>query len=126
MLGHINTFGGNPVSCAAAVATIKVILEGNFLTDVERKGAKFEKLINHRAIVEVRRKGMMFAFQFQSEKLVSKIVQECLNQGVICFWFLSCPDSLRIAPPLTISDNEIEKACKIINESIEKAVHEML
>jgi acetylornithine/succinyldiaminopimelate/putrescine aminotransferase len=126
MLGHINTFGGNPVSCAAAVATIKVILEGNFLTEVERKGAKFEKLINHRAIVEVRRKGMMFAFQFQSEKLVSKIVQECLNQGVICFWFLSCPDSLRIAPPLTISDNEIEKACKIINQSIEKAVHEML
>lgn len=87
MLGHINTFGGNPMSCAAAVATIKVILENGFLNEVELKGAKFEKLINHPAIVEVRRKGMMFAFEFESEEIVSRIVQECLNNGVICFWF---------------------------------------
>jgi acetylornithine/succinyldiaminopimelate/putrescine aminotransferase len=123
MLGHINTFGGNPMSCAAAVATIKVILEDDFLTEVERKGAKFEKQINHSAIVEIRRKGMMFAFEFESEEIVSKIVQECLKNGVICFWFLSCPDSFRIAPPLTITDQEIEKACAIINDAIEKAVH---
>jgi len=122
MLGHINTFGGNPMSCAAAVATLEVILEGDFLKEVERKGAKFEKLINHTAIVEVRRKGMMFAFEFETEEIVNKIVQECLKNGVICFWFLSCPDSFRIAPPLTINDEEIEKACKVINEAIEKAV----
>ncbi|WP_375578148.1 aspartate aminotransferase family protein [Marivirga tractuosa] len=121
MLGHINTFGGNPMSCAAAVATIKVILEDGFLNEVERKGAKIEKLISHSAIVEVRRKGMMFAFEFENEEIVSKIVQECLNNGVICFWFLSCPDSFRIAPPLTINDEEIEKACAIINDAIEKA-----
>ena len=123
MLGHINTFGGNPMSCAAAVATIKVILEGSFLIDVERKGAKFETLINHSAIVEIRRKGMMFAFEFESEEIVSKIVQDCLENGVICFWFLSCPDSFRIAPPLTINDEEIEKACAVINKAIEKAIH---
>jgi acetylornithine/succinyldiaminopimelate/putrescine aminotransferase len=123
MLGHINTFGGNPMSCAAAVATIKVILENGFLNEVELKGAKFEKLINHPAIVEVRRKGMMFAFEFESEEIVSRIVQECLNNGVICFWFLSCPDSFRIAPPLTITDEEIEKACAIINDAIEKAIN---
>jgi len=122
MLGHINTFGGNPMSCAAAVATLEVILEGDFLQEVERKGAKFEKLISHTAIVEVRRKGMMFAFEFETEEIVNKIVQECLKNGVICFWFLSCPDSFRIAPPLTINDEEIEKACKVINEAIEKAV----
>lgn len=122
MLGHINTFGGNPVSCAAAVATLEVILEGDFLDEVERKGEKIEKLINHDSIVEIRRKGMMFAFEFESEEIVSKIVQECLKEGVICFWFLSCPDSFRIAPPLTITDEEIEKACKIINKAIEKAV----
>jgi 4-aminobutyrate aminotransferase-like enzyme len=90
---------------------------------VERKGAKFEKLINHSAIVEIRRKGMMFAFEFESEEIVGKIVQECLKNGVICFWFLSCPDSFRIAPPLTINDHEIEKACSVINDAIEKAIH---
>ncbi|MGM0582076.1 MAG: aspartate aminotransferase family protein [Bacteroidota bacterium] len=123
MLGHINTFGGNPMSCAAAVATLEVILEGNFLDEVERKGAKFEKLISHPAIVEVRRKGLMFAFEFETEEIVNKIVQECLANGVICFWFLSCPNSFRIAPPLTITDEEIEKACKIINNAIEKVVN---
>jgi acetylornithine/succinyldiaminopimelate/putrescine aminotransferase len=123
MLGHINTFGGNPVSCAAAVSTIKVILENDFLAEVERKGAKFEQLINHSAVVEIRRKGMMFAFEFESEEIVSNIVQECLKNGVICFWFLSCPDSFRIAPPLTITDQEIEKACAVINNAIEKAAH---
>jgi len=86
MLGHINTFGGNPMSCAAAAATIKVILEDGFLNEVERKGVKFEKLINHPAIVEVRRKGMMFAFEFENEEIVSKIVQECLNNGVFGFY----------------------------------------
>lgn len=123
MLGHINTFGGNPMSCAAAVATLEVILEDNFLDEVERKGAKFEKLISHPAIVEVRRKGLMFAFEFETEEIVNKIVQECLANGVICFWFLSCPNSFRIAPPLTITDEEIEKACKIINNAIKKVVN---
>lgn len=123
MLGHINTFGGNPMSCAAAVATIEVILEEDFLNEVERKGEKFEKLINHTAIVEIRRKGMMFAFEFETEEIVGKIVENCLENGVICFWFLSCPNSFRIAPPLTINDQEIEIACKVINEAIEKAVN---
>ncbi|MGJ3236853.1 aspartate aminotransferase family protein [Marivirga sp.] len=123
MLGHINTFGGNPMSCAAAVATLEVILEEEFLNEVERKGEKFEKLINHAAIVEIRRKGMMFAFEFETEEIVGKIVENCLENGVICFWFLSCPNSFRIAPPLTINDQEIEIACKVINEAIEKAVN---
>ncbi|WKV11769.1 aspartate aminotransferase family protein [Marivirga harenae] len=122
MLGHINTFGGNPMSCAAAAATLEVILEGNFLNEVERKGEKIENLINHPSIVEIRRKGMMFAFEFETEEIVGRIVENCLENGVICFWFLSCPNSFRIAPPLTINDEEIEKACKVINEAIEKAV----
>ncbi|ADR20879.1 aspartate aminotransferase family protein [Marivirga tractuosa] len=122
MLGHINTFGGNPMSCAAAVATLEVILEGDFLEEVERKGAKIEELISHAAIVDVRRKGLMFAFEFETDEIVNKIVQECLANGVICFWFLSCPNSFRIAPPLTITDEEIEKACKIINTAIKKVV----
>jgi len=123
MLGHINTFGGNPMSCAAAVATIEVILEGNFLEEVERKGAKIEKLISNPAIIEVRRKGLMFAFEFETDQIVNEIVKECLENGVICFWFLSCPNSFRIAPPLTITDGEIEKACEIINNAIKKVVN---
>jgi acetylornithine/succinyldiaminopimelate/putrescine aminotransferase len=122
MLGHINTFGGNPMSCAAAVATLEVILEENFLNEVKRKGEKIEKLISNNAIVEIRRKGMMFAFEFETEEIVNQIVKNCLENGVICFWFLSCPNSFRIAPPLTINDEEIEKACDIINDAIDKAV----
>lgn len=110
------------MSCAAAVATLEVILEGDFLEEVERKGAKIEELISHAAIVDVRRKGLMFAFEFETDEIVNKIVQECLANGVICFWFLSCPNSFRIAPPLTITDEEIEKACKIINTAIKKVV----
>ncbi len=120
MLGHISTFGGNPVACAAAVATLEVITTPNFLEDVERKGLLFEKLIRHKAIKEVRRKGLLFAFEFETEEEVYAIVEECMKQGVICFWFLSCPNSFRIAPPLTISIKEIEKACKIINAAIEQ------
>lgn len=122
MLGHINTFGGNPISCAAAAATLEIILEDDFLSEVDKKGIVFEQQIQHPAIKEVRRIGMMFAFEFETEEIVSKIVKECLNQGVICFWFLSCPNSFRIAPPLTISYDEIEKACQVINLAIKKAV----
>ncbi|WNB18832.1 aspartate aminotransferase family protein [Marivirga arenosa] len=122
MLGHINTFGGNPVSCAAAAATLEVILEDGFLEDVERKGKIFEDSIRHPAIKEIRRIGMMFAIEFDSAEIVSKIVQECLKNGVICFWFLSCPDSFRIAPPLTINDDEINTACEVINNAIKKSI----
>lgn len=120
MLGHITTFGGNPVACAAAVATLKVLTEDGLLDTVEEKGALFESLIHHPSIKEVRRKGLFFAFEFDTEEKVFGIVEECLKQGIICFWFLSCPNSFRIAPPLTISHDEIKIACKIINEAIIK------
>lgn len=123
MLGHITTFGGNPVACAAAVATLEVITAPQFLDEVEQKGALFEQLIHHQSIKEVRRKGLMFAFEFETEEEVYAIVEECMKQGIICFWFLSCPNSFRIAPPLTISFEEIQKACKIINKAIE-ATHQ--
>nr|WP_236587985.1 aspartate aminotransferase family protein [Marivirga aurantiaca] len=120
MLGHITTFGGNPVACAAAVATLQVLTEDHLLETVESKGALFEKLIRHDSIKEIRRKGLLFAFEFETEEEVFGIVEECMEQGVICFWFLSCPNSFRIAPPLTISEGEIKKACTIINEAIAK------
>ncbi|ELR68239.1 Acetylornithine aminotransferase (ACOAT) [Fulvivirga imtechensis AK7] len=118
MLGHITTFGGNPVCCASALATLEVIENENLLDSVEEKGQLFEKLLQHPKIREVRRKGLMFAFEFETADEVSKVVQECLNNGVICFWFLSCPNSFRIAPPLNISEEEIKKACEIILQAI--------
>ncbi len=118
MLGHITTFGGNPVSCAAGLATIKAITETNILEEVEEKGALIEQLLQHKSIKEIRRKGLMFAIEFKTEEEVYKIVEYCLDKGVICFWFLSCPNSLRIAPPLTITKDEITKACEIINLAI--------
>lgn len=114
MLGHITTFGGNPVSCASALATLEVIEEEQLLEQVEEKGKLVEDLLRHPRIREIRRIGLMFAIEFETADEVYQIVQKCLEKGVICFWFLSCPNSFRIAPPLNISQEEIRKACSII------------
>jgi len=119
MLGHITTFGGNPVCCAASLATFNVIEEENLLAQVEAKGKKAESLLNHAKIKEIRRIGLMFAIDFDSEERVNRIVEFAKQHGVICYWFLSHPNSFRIAPPLTITDGEIEEACRIIMDAIE-------
>ncbi|PIQ48203.1 MAG: aspartate aminotransferase family protein [Cytophagales bacterium CG12_big_fil_rev_8_21_14_0_65_40_12] len=120
MLGHITTFGGHPVVCASALANLEVIENESLLADVEEKGALIESLIGHPKIIEIRRRGLMFAVEFESAELVAQIVNKCLENGLITFWFLSCPESFRLAPPLTISVQEIEKGCKIIRGAIEE------
>ena len=121
MLGHITTFGGNPVCCAAALATLEVIEEENLLSKIEMKGARIESLLKHSKIKEIRRMGLMFAIDFDSEARVNRIVQFAKDHGVICYWFLSHPNSFRIAPPLTISESEITEACSIILQAIENS-----
>lgn len=121
ILGHITTFGGNPVCCASALATLEVIQQEKLIESVEQKGQLIEALIRHPKIKQVRRMGLLFAFDFENETLVNSIVQYAKDHGVICYWFLSHPYSFRIAPPLTITDEEIKKACKIILEAIEQA-----
>jgi len=118
MLGHITTFGGNPLSCAAGLAALEAVTDPELLSQVETKGILIEKLIRHSSIKEIRRKGLMFAIEFATEKEVYEIVEYCLAHGLICFWFLSCPNSFRIAPPLTITTEEIHRACTIINDAI--------
>lgn len=118
-LGHITTFGGNPVCCAAALATLEVIQNEKLLEGVEEKGKLFEQFLKHSKIKEIRRIGLMMAIDFESEELVAKIVDQCLKDGVITFWFLSHPNSFRLAPPLSISKEEIKKACDIIINAIE-------
>jgi acetylornithine/succinyldiaminopimelate/putrescine aminotransferase len=121
ILGHITTFGGNPVCCASALAVLNVIEEEKLLAHVGEKGKLIEQLITHRKIKEVRRFGLLFAFDFDSAERVNRIVEYAKEHGVICYWFLSHPNSFRIAPPLTISDAEIREACSVILKAIENS-----
>jgi len=118
-LGHITTFGGHPVNCAAALANIDVLLGEDLISGVEEKGKLFEELLVHPKIKEFRRIGLMMALEFDSKETVQKIVLQCLKQRVICFWFLSCPNSFRLSPPLIITEKEIREACEIIIEVID-------
>ncbi len=121
MLGHITTFGGNPVAAAAAHATLEVLTEGDLLASVESKGQLFESLLKHEHIREVRRIGLMLAVDFDSAERVNHIVQHAKDMGVITYWFLSHPHSFRIAPPLIITEAEIRESCEIILKAIAKS-----
>ena len=114
MLGHITTFGGNPVCCASALAALNVLEKENLIADVEEKGKLFESLLKHSRIKEVRRIGLMFAIDFESAEVVTRIVHKAKELGVICYWFLSHPYSFRIAPPLTITTTQIKESCETI------------
>lgn len=121
MLGHISTFAGHPVICAAVAANIEYILAHRIIDDVELKGQKIAKYLrSHRKVKEIRQRGFFFAIDMDSEESVKKVVAYCLEHGVITFWFLSCPSSFRIAPPLTITDEEIEKSCSVIMEAFDE------
>ena len=118
MLGHITTFGGNPVCCASALATLEVIEEERLLEQVEEKGRYLESLLHHNDILDLRRIGLMFALDFSSADRVSAIVHRCKDQGVIGYWFLSHPYSFRIAPPLTITMQQVRESGEVILEAI--------
>ena len=114
-LGHITTFGGHPLVCAAAAATVEVLASEINWQHVEEIGAYIEQTIgSHPSIKAIRRKGLMFAFDMESAEIVNEVVSNCLENGVITFWFLSHPYSFRLSPPLTISMAETKKACGII------------
>ena len=118
ILGHITTFGGHPVSCAAGLATLNAILTENLVTDVEKKGQLFKTLLQHPAIKEVRGKGLMLAVEFDSYETNKRIIDACIEDGIITDWFLHCSNSMRIAPPLIITEEEIKEACRIILKNI--------
>ena len=118
MLGHITTFGGHPVSCAAGLATLTTLTEDGLIEEVERKGQLFESLLQHSKIKEIRRIGLLFAIELSDFDEVHVTVQKGLKNGFIGFWFLSTKNAFRIAPPLIISDDEIRKACNLILMSL--------
>lgn len=119
MLGHITTFGGNPVITAAANAFLEVMQTEIDFEEVERKGQLLVDLLqNEPEIKEIRRIGMMFAFDMISFERVELVVKRCLELGLISFWFLSHPYSFRLSPPLNITEAEIQKAGEIIRQAI--------
>lgn len=118
MLGHITTFGGHPVVCASALASLNVLIDEHIIEQVHEKGELFCKNLQHPLIKEIRSIGLMFAIELENFEVVNQVVENCLKQGLISFWFLSTKNSFRIAPPLTITNEEILTACKIITNSM--------
>lgn len=120
MLGHITTFGGHPVSCAAARASLRVIQDDRLVEDVERKANLFRNELNIPQIKEIRGLGLMMCLQLENFDQVYQVSNYCATEGLIIDWYLHCETALRIAPPLNISDDEIKLSCKIIREAIAK------
>jgi acetylornithine/succinyldiaminopimelate/putrescine aminotransferase len=121
MLGHITTFGGHPVVIAAANAFLEVMQTEIDFEEVERKGQLLVDMLKvDPEIIEIRRIGMMFAFDMKSFERVEKVVKRCLELGLISFWFLSHPYSFRLSPPLNITEAEMRKAGGIILQAIEE------
>ena len=118
ILGHITTFGGHPVSCAASLATLNVILEENLLEKIKAKAQILKDLLVHEKIKEVRNQGLMMAVEFENFDTLKPIIDRAIEKGIITDWFLFCDNSMRIAPPLIITEEEIRKACQVILSSI--------
>ncbi len=122
VLGHITTFGGHPVCCAAGMAGMKVLLEERLTEGVAEKEQLFLSLLKHHAIKAVRSKGLLMAVELESPEQVVRILQACLAKGIFSDWFLFAPCCIRIAPPLTITNDEIHFACGMLLKALEQAI----
>lgn len=115
VLGHITTFGGHPVCCAAGLAATRYLIDNKVVEDVERKGALFESLLSgHPNVVEIRRNGLLLAVELGSSERLYKIMDMFIERGILSDWFLYCDTAFRISPPLVITDAEIYKCVEII------------
>lgn len=121
VLGHITTFGGHPVSCAAGRAALQVLLEEQLMNGVAAKEQLFLKLLKHAGIKNITSFGLWLAVSFDSFETNKRVIDACIARGVLTDWFLFSAESLRISPPLVITEAEIRKACAIILEAIELA-----
>jgi len=116
VLGHITTFGGHPVCCAAGMAAMKVLLEEKIINSVKEKEELFRSLLVHSKIKAIRSFGLWMALEFDSFETNKKVIDHCIENGVMTDWFLFAPNCLRISPPLIISKEQITEACnKILN-----------
>jgi acetylornithine/N-succinyldiaminopimelate aminotransferase len=120
VLGHINTFGGHPVCCAAGLAAFKVLLDEKLIDGVKEKEALFISLLQHPKIKTVRSCGLMMAVEFENFDTNKKIIDALISAGVFTDWFLFASNCLRIVPPLVISNEEIRTACHAIKKVLEE------
>ena len=115
-LGHITTFGGNPVIAAAALETLRVLKQEKIIQAVPEKEMLFRKLLKHPLVKQINGKGLMLAPLFETEEIANKVVLKSMNKGLLLFWLLWEKKAIRISPPLNITKEEIEKGCKLLNE----------
>lgn len=114
ILGHITTFGGHPVSAAAACATIEALLSSDLIAHVAQKAELFKQYLKHPLIHAIRNKGLMMAVEFESFDILKSIIDRAIEKGVITDWFLFCDNSMRIAPPLIITEAQIKESCDVL------------
>jgi len=119
ILGHITTFGGHPVCCAAGLATLKELLAQPYIQQVKAKAERFKRNLKHQLIRDIRNAGLLMAVELDNFELVKAVIDQCLENGLITDWFLFNDRCLRIAPPLIISEEEIDQACAIIIAAID-------
>ena len=123
-LGHITTFGGHPVIAAACLATLQELTETSIMTDTLAKEKLFRTLLVHPLIKEIRGEGLMLAAMTENAEITNKVIFKCQDKGLILFWLLFESCAIRITPPLTISNEEIEEGCKIILEAMDEILNE--
>jgi acetylornithine/succinyldiaminopimelate/putrescine aminotransferase len=124
VLGHITTFGGHPVSCAAGKKAFEILTEQKWIDTVPAKSKLLQTLLVHPAIVQMQGIGLWFSLQFSSDTLAQKVAHACVQNGLITDWFLFAPDRIRVAPPLIITETEIRDACTIVLQSIDQVLLE--
>lgn len=123
VLGHITTFGGNPVCCAAGMAATSYIVDNNLCDNAERMGALFyDLLVGHAAFREIRRSGLLLAVELGSSARMMDMVERMTEQGLMSDWFLFCDTAFRISPPLTIDESEVQQACQALCRLADKYV----
>jgi len=120
-LGHITTFGGHPVCCAAGLAALNYLVDNNIVDGVEHKGAMFEeRLKGHPRVKEIRRSGLLLAVELGQSEYLYRLMDIFKEEGIMSDWFLYCDTAFRISPPLTISEAEIEECCTILLRSLDR------
>ena len=120
VLGHITTFGGNAVCCAAGLASLQIISEQKLYEQAEQKAQLFIQMLNHPAIQKIHHCGLMMAVYLDNFDHLRKVISECMENGLITDWFLFANNCMRIAPPLIITEEEIKVSCSIINKALDK------
>lgn len=114
VLGHITTFGGHPVSCATGKAAFEVLLQEKMINTIAEKNNLLQQHLQHPKIISKKNIGLWMAIEFDSFETNHNIIKKCIEKGIITDWFLFAPNCMRIAPPLTISNQQIVEVCKII------------